>query len=267
MNELIAKNDYIANNEPLTPADLKHQVQLIQQVMSDVMREDEHFGKIPGCGDKPTLLKPGAEKLSFLFQLRPSFDIERIEYPDQHREYIITCTLTNRGGVEMGQGVGSCSTLESKYKYRVISKATSVPVPKGYWTDRDNSILKGAFAKAGKESKHKLGTTKDDNGKWVIGIKGRSENPDIPDVWNTVLKIAKKRAHVDAVLNVTAASDIFTQDLEDISHTVESKPEKRTKKDVKKPSQKATVETEPVAVGVRGQNIDDGPMHDGDLTF
>ena len=36
-------------------------------------------------------------------------------------------------------------------------------------------------------------------------------------MYNTVLKMAKKRALVDAVLTATAASDIFTQDLEDIS--------------------------------------------------
>jgi hypothetical protein len=31
-----------------------------------------------------------------------------------------------------------------------------------------------------------------------------------------VLKMAKKRAHVDAVLTATVASDIFTQDVEDM---------------------------------------------------
>lgn len=34
---------------------------------------------------------------------------------------------------------------------------------------------------------------------------------------NTVLKIAKKRAYVDAILTATGASGIFTQDMEDIS--------------------------------------------------
>ena len=46
------------------------------------------------------------------------------------------------------------------------------------------------------------------------------ENPDLADVYNTVLKIAKKRAHVDASLTATAASDIFTQDMEDTSRSV-----------------------------------------------
>lgn len=33
--------------------------------------------------------------------------------------------------------------------------------------------------------------------------------------YNTILKMAKKRAFVDAVLTATAASDIYTQDLDD----------------------------------------------------
>lgn len=41
------------------------------------------------------------------------------------------------------------------------------------------------------------------------------ENEDIADVYNTVLKMAKKRAHVDATLTVTGAGDMFTQDLID----------------------------------------------------
>jgi hypothetical protein len=45
---------------------------------------------------------------------------------------------------------------------------------------------------------------------------GRVENPDIADVYNTVLKMAKKRAQVDATLTAVGASDLLTQDLEDL---------------------------------------------------
>lgn len=50
-----------------------------------------------------------------------------------------------------------------------------------------------------------------------------SPNPNLPDVYNTILKMAQKRAKVAAVLNGTAASDVFTQDLEDMA-----KPERTT---------------------------------------
>ena len=39
---------------------------------------------------------------------------------------------------------------------------------------------------------------------------------------NTVLKISKKRAYVDAILTATCASSVFTQDMEDISNFQDS---------------------------------------------
>lgn len=49
---------------------------------------------------------------------------------------------------------------------------------------------------------------------------GRVEHDNPADYYNTVLKMAKKRAHVDAVLTATAASDIFTQDIEDMPEVI-----------------------------------------------
>ncbi len=51
------------------------------------------------------------------------------------------------------------------------------------------------------------------------------ENDNPADDYNTVLKMAKKRALVDAVLTATAASDIFTQDLEDITANMAMYPQ------------------------------------------
>ena len=50
---------------------------------------------------------------------------------------------------------------------------------------------------------------------WNQGQKASIENEDIADTFNTVLKMAKKRAYVDAVLTATGASDLFTQDIEE----------------------------------------------------
>jgi hypothetical protein len=65
-------------------------------------------------------------------------------------------------------------------------------------------------------------------GAWIIFRKSaeRVENPDIADCYNTVLKIAKKRAHVDAMLTATAASDIFThEEIEDDEESVSERTE------------------------------------------
>jgi hypothetical protein len=44
---------------------------------------------------------------------------------------------------------------------------------------------------------------------------GDVANPDPYDLENTLVKMAKKRAHIDAALTGTASSDLFTQDLEE----------------------------------------------------
>ena len=162
--------------------EVRQQVNQIQYLMKEVLKPGEHYGAVPGCGKKPTLLQPGAEKISFMFHLVPTYEVRRYDMAGGHREYEVKCTLTSRDtGEVMGEGVGTCSTMESKYRYR---------------------------------------------SKWVNGSKVREENPDIADTWNTVLKIAKKRANVDAVKSTTAASDIFTQDIEDMPQAYQAQQPK-----------------------------------------
>ena len=103
---------------PLTAQEIKRQVQLIQEVMQAVMQEGYHYGVIPGT-EKPTLLKPGAEKLTTTFRLAPLLHVEARELANGHREYQVRCTLVHIPTERVyGEGVGLCSTLESRYRYR-----------------------------------------------------------------------------------------------------------------------------------------------------
>ena len=214
MNEMIE-----TGTAPLTALAIRSQVNLIQEVMKEVMQEGQHFGKIPGCGDKPTLLKPGAEKLSMVFRLRPIIDNDRdisIERLDNgHREIRVYCHVKNMGDIELATGVGSCSTMESKYRYRGGEKIpTGQAVPKEYWNLKNEGKFADALEKIGGKG---FGVAKIE-GAWVIcEIGEKMENPDIADTYNTVLKMAKKRAYVDGILSATGASDIFTQDIEDMA--------------------------------------------------
>ena len=45
--------------------------------------------------------------------------------------------------------------------------------------------------------------------------RGKIDNPDIADLYNTVKKMAAKRAKCAAVITCTGTSDMFTQDIED----------------------------------------------------
>ena len=42
-------------------AGLKKSQERVRQIKASLMQQDTHYGVIPGTGDKPTLLKPGAE--------------------------------------------------------------------------------------------------------------------------------------------------------------------------------------------------------------
>lgn len=216
----------VIEQQPLTVApalgvqDILAQVRLIQEVMTAVMKDGEHFGKIPGCGDKPTLLQPGAQKLLMTFRLAPEYEIIENDMGKGHREYRVNCTLTSIGsGVRVGQGVGSCSTMEGKFRFRVAPKVvTNRPVPREYWDLRSKDPAAAQLLLGGKG----FSTKKDDNGQWMIaeGSSEKVEHDNPADYYNTVLKMAKKRALVDATITATAASDIFTQDLEDMPEVI-----------------------------------------------
>lgn len=103
----------------LRPEQITAQMQLIERVMKDNMIEGVDYGKIPGCGPKPTLFKAGAEKLRLLFFLSPQFDWASHDLGGGHVEIEFSCTVTQiHTGKIWGQGVGSASTMESKYRYR-----------------------------------------------------------------------------------------------------------------------------------------------------
>lgn len=201
------------DDNSLSIEDVKAQVLKIQQLMQSVMQDGQHYGKIPGT-DKPTLLKAGAEKLGFVFRLVAEYDVRETDLGDGHREYRVLCTVKSIGTGELrGQGVGVCSTLESKYRYR--NAARKCPAC------GQEAIIKGKEEYGGGwvcfKKKGGCGAKFGDGDPAIEGqVVGKVENPDIADTYNTVLKIAKKRAHVDAMITSCAASDIFTQDLEEM---------------------------------------------------
>jgi hypothetical protein len=173
----------------------------IVQAVHEVMHEGIDYGVVPGTGQKKTLLKPGAEKLCTLFSLR--FDpersavVDRVEDWDTGTFYYRVRTVLMRGGECVAVGEGSANSRETKWRYRW----TKVAKP-------DEATIEAMKANgSGKFRGAKGGGTE-----WVQ----RTINPDIADQLNTILKMAKKRSLVDAVLIAANASEFFTQDLEDL---------------------------------------------------
>lgn len=224
---------------------LKNNAILIHQVMAEVLKENEHYGTIPGT-NKPTLLKSGAEKISMVFRFFPAYDVQVNHLDNGHREYMIKCSLANQNGEIIGMGVGICSTMESKYRYRNDRVSEYVgEIPKDYRENKD------------KYRKQYLSAQKDESGTWGFykTIVTKKENPDIADTYNTVLKMAKKRAYVDAVITATGCSDMFTQDVEDF---IEEPPIMEVKKEQEQPKPKQEIkEANPPETASRSTDEDD----------
>jgi hypothetical protein len=222
MNEVATTLDQRKLDAPLTVDDLLSQVNLIQKVMAAVMKEGEHYGKIPGCGDKPALLQPGAQKLLVTFRLAPEYAVTERLLDKGHREYQVLCTLKTIGsGSFVGQGAGSASTMEGKWRYRVApKKLTDRSVPRAYWDLRQSDPAKAQELLGGKG----FSTKKDENGQWMIaeGSSEKVEHDNPADYFNTIFKMACKRALVAATLTATAASDIFTQDIEELTENLKA---------------------------------------------
>ncbi|MCK9356994.1 MAG: hypothetical protein M0R22_07635 [Dehalococcoidia bacterium] len=165
------------------------------------LREGIDYGRVPGT-DKDTLFKPGAEKIAQAYGCAPMLDITvRDQDPETGYLYIEVAVrlVSITTGAVVAVGVGSASSYESKYRYRYE-----------WWNARGDPPGDGGWERTR-------------NGKW----RRRTLNPDLIDVWNTVLKVAKKRGLVDAALTVSGASEKFTQDVEDMPDPAPVEPEQR----------------------------------------
>ena len=195
----------------LSVEEITAQKHKIVEIMQAVMTEDVHYGRIPGI-DKPSLFKPGAEAINVALRLAPVPVSERV-FDGDHLTVFATVTLQHiPTGLVIAAGEGMCSSKESKYAYRQESRKCPACGAA--------AIIKGKAEYGGGwvcwKKKDGCGANFAD-GDTAIETQeaGKVANPDLPDTWNTVLKMADKRALIAAVLNGTAASDVFTQDVED----------------------------------------------------
>ena len=167
-------------------------IQQMQNVVQRTLKKGHDFGEVPGTS-KPTLLKPGGEKICMLFGLNPEYEFLQTteDYDKEFFSYNIRCTLF-RNGQPVAQGVGSCNSKEKKYRYINVDK-----IPENYVGQSEEII--------------------DKYGR----VKYKINNPDICSLVNTILKMAKKRAFIDAVLQVASLSEVFTQDVEDMGDFIQ----------------------------------------------
>lgn len=193
----------------LSTQQVKARLTAILDLMRSAMVENIDFGKIPGTGGKPTLLKPGAEKLCVMFQLDAQYETVRTTHDTGHMTVVSKCIVYHApSGNRLGSATAICSTMESKYAYRHASRlcpACGKP-----------AIIKGKEEYGGgwlcwKKKDGCDAKFKDHDPAIVNQQVGRIPNEDLPDTFNTVIRIAEKRALVAAVRLVTGASAIFEE--------------------------------------------------------
>jgi hypothetical protein len=163
-------------------ADVKQHIQIIQAVLKGAMKDGVHYGVIPGT-KRPSLWKAGTELIFTTFRLGTQPTIE--ETGDGYRVTVRVFHIPT--GNTIGYGMGSASWGEEKYAWKKAQP--------------------GEYAAA-------------EPGDTRIKYYGRDAVQQIRtnpcDLQNTILKMAVKRARVDACLTCTAASDVFEQDLDTV---------------------------------------------------
>jgi len=246
-NELATINTmYLAPAASLAEAAERYNA--FKKFVETILVKGQDYGEIPGVS-KPTLLKPGAEKLNSFFGLSAKFTLVDSEKdwtgqnhgsePFFYFEY--RCDLY-RGDQFVASCDGSCNSWEKKYRYRWMNEL-DVPsyidkskleykdgtisefkfsIEKGetsgkygkpaeYWKQFRDAIANGTARKVMKRAKDREYEAYEIGGK-IYAVP----NHDVADQVNTIQKMAQKRAFVGASLIATNASEFFTQDIEDM---------------------------------------------------
>lgn len=222
--EVITQNESTALVKPTTERAIvmakslqedTEQRALIAQYVAHHMKDGVDYGTIPGT-DKPTLLKPGAEKLTDLFRCTSQFDIlNKIEDWDRglfHYEFRVRICSREHGTV-LAEGYGSANSKEGRYRWRNAGRKCP--------NCGKETIIKGKAEYGGGwlcfPKRGGCGAKWKEGDQVIAGqALGKVENDDIFTLVNTILKMAKKRALVDGAIALARCSDIFTQDVEDL---------------------------------------------------
>lgn len=177
----LPSNEYVGSNLPVTQSDfdtLSDQRKMLLHFVAKQLRKDVDYGVIPGT-NKPSLFKPGAEKLARLFGLSVKLKLtdKTIDSAANFAMFTYKAEISHmKSGQLVAECEASCNSHEKKYKERT----------QWVWSDKTKK----------KEP-----------------IK---EQTPMYDVMNTLQKMAQKRAFVGGVILAVGASDFFTQDIDDV---------------------------------------------------
>jgi hypothetical protein len=218
-------HEYRGLEMAVAPAEANRRLQQLQAFVQSVMVQDLDYGVIPGTGDKPTLLQPGAQKLAELYGFSHRWiPVESVKDWERGFFYFeFRCELTSRrDGAFVGEGIGSCNSRESKYSGRWVG-ASEIPGDKSAYQKRTGarwvyaSDLPPGIDKRTLKAQQR---TSKKGGQYavyqLVDEQYLLPNPDPYSLVNTMQKMAAKRAYIHAVIAATRSASVFTQDVEDL---------------------------------------------------
>ena len=171
----------------MDPESAKALNEALRANMRAVLQDGTDFGVIPGTGNKPALLKPGAEKLLQWFGFGHAMEKTETERDADGKRLGVTyrCTVTKDLPDGRRAVIGMCEGYAGYDEDRFYTSAGQAEAKERANAERyKRQVNKAKFA-------------------------------EYRAPWNSVIKMCQKRAMVGAALQATSASSLFTQDVED----------------------------------------------------
>jgi len=178
-----AEEEIMTTNKALTVTEqrvarIRGEIALSDALVQNVLEPGIDYGIHPGTRSQ-ALKDPGANTIINAFNCYPKAEVLFREVSNDRIAYVIDIALISReDGLAKSTGTGAASTKETRYGYRWVSD------PEEFGFDRE-SLKK-----------------RTDRGNTTYRI----DNPDWSELENTILKMARKRAEVDAAMALPGVS-------------------------------------------------------------
>lgn len=195
-------------------ATLKRGRDRIAEIQRELMEVDVDYGLIPGT-PKPTLFKAGAEKLALIYGLAAEVKHEFIPgdgdvSPAIQYHATVFLHLGSFDGPIVAVGHGTANSWEKRYRREAQKTCPNCGKPA---IIKSKPQFGGGWYCFPKKEGCGMSFKADDPALTEQATDAKGDSVGSWDLGNTLLKMAEKRAFVDAVLRATASSSLFTQDV------------------------------------------------------
>jgi|GEM_PF-5900796 len=211
----------------------------VTEYLNSILKQDRDYGAIPGTGDRMTLLKPGAELILTGFGCMAIDEV--IQSDSDHNAEIkysldkwVACDVPKVGGRQDDDEIarrklaGTHRWKKNGNKFDYQEKINESGVALGFY--RYVIRTKIVHRQTGEVVGSGIGSCSTAESKYIRQPR---------DAENTVLKMAKKRALIDAVLSTFSLSERFSQDMDELMENKEARTAETTKaKDTKAKEEK-----------------------------